>query len=72
MTISESITTLRNEAERLNLDLQNMDDEDLIIRALAHLESDLEDEFNEIEPEISMTYEEYYNNFHELKGKDAI
>jgi DNA-directed RNA polymerase subunit M/transcription elongation factor TFIIS len=51
MTISESVTALRNEAERLNLDLQGMDDEDLIIRALAHLENDIEFEFNEVEIE---------------------
>lgn len=49
MTISESITQLRKEAQEQNLDLEDLDDEDLIIRALGHLGSNLALEFNEIE-----------------------
>jgi hypothetical protein len=73
MTITETITELRAKAEKLNLDLEGMDDEDIIIRALNHFQGVLELELNEIEEEEEpITFEEYYNDFHELKGEEAI
>jgi hypothetical protein len=51
MTITEAITEIRTKAKKLNLDLEGMDDEDIIIRALNHFRSVLQLELSEIEEE---------------------
>lgn len=49
MDIQEALDYLRAEIAKYNLDDDGMDDDDLIVRALYHLASDVRLEFNELE-----------------------
>jgi len=75
MTISEALSELWEKIKECNLDIGGMDDEDLTIKALQLLRDNAELEFSELgedEDGEPITFEEYYNGFHELKGKEAI